>query len=95
MHMIDTKTVKKVAEIARLNLTEKEVEKFSKDLSNILGAFEDLKNVGAKNIQPTFQPVEVKNVVREDKIENSFSTDTAFSQAKNIEGKYFKGPKVV
>ena len=95
MHMIDTKTVKKVAEISRLNLSEKEAEKFSKDLSNILEAFEDLKNVGAKNIEPTFQPVEVKNVVREDRIEESFSTDTALAQTKNIEGKFFKGPKVV
>jgi len=93
--MIDKQTVEKVAEIARLNLTEKEVEKFSKDLTNILGAFEDLKNVDTKNVEPTFQPVEVKNVVREDKIENSLSSKEALSQTKNTEGKYFKGPRVV
>ena len=95
MNMIDKQTVKKVAEIARLNLTEKEIEKFSKDLSNILGAFEDLKKVDTEKIEPTFQPVEVKNVVREDKIEESFSTGTALAQTKNTEGKHFKGPKVV
>jgi len=93
--MIDKQTVEKVAEIARLNLTEKEVEKFSKDLTNILGAFEDLKKADTKNVEPTFQPVEVKNIVREDKIENSLGSKEALSQTKNTEGKYFKGPRVV
>ena len=93
--MIDQNTVKKVAEIARLNLSDKEIEKFSKDLANILEAFEDLKKADTKNVEPTFQPIEVKNVVREDKIEESFSTNEALSQTKNTEGKHFKGPKVV
>ncbi len=93
--MINKETVKKVADIARLNLEEKEVDKFSKDLTNILGAFEDLKKVDTKNIEPTFQPVEVKNVIREDQTGESFSSEKALSQTKNKEGKHFKGPKVV
>lgn len=93
--MIDEKIVKKVAGIARINLTQQEIKKFSKDLVSILDAFKDLAKVDTKNIKPAFQPIEVKNVLREDKVEKSLTQEQALSNTKNKEKKYFKGPKVV
>ncbi len=92
---MDQETVKKVSEVARLNLDEKEVKKFTKDLEGILEAFSELKKVDTDNVEPTFQPVDVKNVLREDKIEDGLSQKEALSNTKNKEDGYFKGPKAV
>ena len=93
--MVDKKTVKKVAQIARINLTEKELKKFSGDLNSILNAFKILDELNTKNVKPTFQPIEVKNVMRDDKIEKSLTQKEALSNTKNKEKKYFKGPRAL
>ncbi len=91
---ISTETVKRVARIARLNLSEKETEKFSKDLESILESFRDLERVPTKGIKPAFQPIETKNVLRKDVIEPSLTQDQALSNTKNKDKGFFKGPKV-
>lgn len=86
--------VRKVAKIARLDLTEGEVKKFSKDLNDILSAFKDLDKAKA-NVEPSFQPLEIKDVVRDDKPEDVFSQETALSNTKHKEKGFFKGPRAV
>ena len=93
--MIDEKTVLKVAQIARINLTEEEAKKFAKDLQNVLEAFETLESVDTKGIKPSFQPIEIKNVLREDTVEKSLTQKEALSNTKNKESGYFKGPKTI
>jgi len=93
--MMDRKTVKKVAEIARLRLTEKEAGKFSKDMTSILDAFKELEKADTKDVKPTFQPVPVKNVTREDVVEPCLPHSEAMANTKNKEQGSFKGPKVV
>jgi aspartyl-tRNA(Asn)/glutamyl-tRNA(Gln) amidotransferase subunit C len=92
---MDRKTVKKVAEIARLNLTEGELGRFSLDMISILDAFEVLQKVDTKKVKPTFQPVDMKNVTREDVVEPSLPQEEALANTKNKEEGHFKGPKVV
>lgn len=69
--MIDKKEVKHIAELARMGLSEKEIEKFQKELSSILDYFEALDEVKA-DVEPTFHPVErffekKLEIMREDK----------------------------
>ena len=86
----------KVAEVARLSLTPEEAKRFSDDLKNILIAFEDLSKADTENVKPAFQPIKIEDVLREDKIEESFGQEKALSQVKNNkEGGHFKGPKAV
>lgn len=87
--------IDKVAIIARLKLTEKEKKKFSKDLKDILTSFSLLDKVNTKNVEPVFQPVEVKNVTREDKTDECLTQKEALSNTKHKEKGHFKGPKVV
>jgi aspartyl-tRNA(Asn)/glutamyl-tRNA(Gln) amidotransferase subunit C len=87
-------TVKRVARIARLNLSGKELEKFSKDLESILESFQDLEKVPTKGVEPSFQPIETKNVLRKDVIEHSLTHEQALSNTKNKDKGFFKGPKV-
>lgn len=92
--MTEKPDVKRVARIARLNLSEKETEKFSKDLESILGAFKDLDKVPTKGVKPSFQPIETKNVLRKDLVEPSLKQEQALSNTKNKDKGFFKGPKV-
>ncbi len=92
---MDRKTVQKVAEIARLKLTEGEIGRFSDDMSSILDAFKVLGSVDTKRVKPTFQPVGVKNVTRDDEVEPSLPHEDAMANTENKEEGHFKGPKVV
>lgn len=65
--MISKQEVEKVAKLARLGLTEKEIQKFQKELSSILDYFEKLKEVDVSKIEPTTHSVLLESVMREDK----------------------------
>ncbi|MBW6462209.1 MAG: Asp-tRNA(Asn)/Glu-tRNA(Gln) amidotransferase subunit GatC [DPANN group archaeon] len=90
-----TERIEKVANIARLELTAEEKKNFEKDLDNILDSFKKLEKIDTTNTEPTFQPVEVKNIMRKDKIETSLKQKDALKNAKDIEEGYFKGPKAI
>ena len=93
--MVSKDVVRKVAEVARLNLSEAELTKFSEDMSSILDAFKEINKANTKDVRPTFQPVDVKNVMREDAVEPGLPQDEALANTKNKEDGFFRGPKVV
>lgn len=90
---IDKELVKRVAKNAKLELTEEEIEKFTKQLESILSAFKSIDEVDTKNVEPSFHPQEIENVWREDKPHKWEWAPLA--NTKHKEGKYFKGPKAV
>ncbi len=62
------KDVRHVAKLARLTLTDAEVERFTKDLGGIFALIEQLGEVDTKNVEPTAQVTGLQNVLREDSI---------------------------
>ena len=92
---VNEEILKKVAEVSRLNLTEEEIAKFSTDLNEVLDAFKALQEIDTKDVNPTFQPVESKNVTREDVVEPSIPRNKLLRGLKNSEDGYVKGPRVV
>ncbi|MCD6528653.1 Asp-tRNA(Asn)/Glu-tRNA(Gln) amidotransferase subunit GatC [bacterium] len=64
--MLSKEKVKHIAKLARLGLTEKEIETAQKDLSSILSYIEKLKEVDTTGIEPTSHSILVENVMRED-----------------------------
>jgi aspartyl-tRNA(Asn)/glutamyl-tRNA(Gln) amidotransferase subunit C len=93
--MIDKKTVEHVAKLARIDLTEEEIEKFSKDFKDILDTFSSLEGVDTQNVKPSFHPIEMRNVMREDKEEKCLSQEEALVNAEQKEDGLFKGPRAV
>lgn len=93
MTEINEKTVEHVARLARLKLSEEEIKKFTKQLSDVLEAFKILDKVDTKSKEPSFHPQEIKNVWREDAVE-SFKWDP-LENTKHKEGKHFRGPRIV
>jgi aspartyl-tRNA(Asn)/glutamyl-tRNA(Gln) amidotransferase subunit C len=64
--MISKEEVKHIASLARIGVDEKEIEKFSQDLSGILDWVEKLKEVNIDGVEPTAHITGVSNVTRED-----------------------------
>ncbi|MBU4154397.1 MAG: Asp-tRNA(Asn)/Glu-tRNA(Gln) amidotransferase subunit GatC [Proteobacteria bacterium] len=93
--MIDKKTVEHVAKIARLSLSEDEKEKFAKELSAVVDSFAKIKEADTEGVEPTFQPVPISNVMRDDSEEKCLSQEEALANAEHKESGYFKGPRIV
>lgn len=68
MAKITDQTVRHVAKLARLHLTDAEVERFSKQLSNVFEYIDILNEVDTENVEPTAQVTGLKNVLREDTV---------------------------
>ena len=90
---IDKHLVNRLAENAKLKLSDTEIEKFTVQLEDILKAFKSLDKVDTKNVKPSFHPQEISDVYREDKPEK-FDWDP-LANTKHKEGKNFKGPKII
>jgi aspartyl-tRNA(Asn)/glutamyl-tRNA(Gln) amidotransferase subunit C len=90
---IDKQTVKHVAKLARLNLSDEELEKFTKQLEDVLVAFKKIDSVDTKNVEPSFQPTELKNIWRDDVVE-PWEWDP-LANTKHKEKRFFKGPRIV
>jgi len=82
--------VKHIAALARLGMTEDEIEKAREQLSNILENFEVLKEVDTTNVPPTAQSINLVNVLREDKPAPSLPAEDILANAPDREGELFK-----
>jgi len=69
--MLSTEEVKKVAQLARLNLSEEELELYRGQLSSILDYVGQLKEVNTDGVEPTSQVTGLANVTREDIVEKA------------------------
>jgi aspartyl-tRNA(Asn)/glutamyl-tRNA(Gln) amidotransferase subunit C len=92
---IDRKTVEHICEVAKLELDEKEIDKYMKDLDGILEVFKQIDEVDTSSVEPAFHPYKAENVWREDKVEKKEEGWDPFSNTKLKEKGYFKGPKIV
>jgi len=66
--MLTKEEVKHIAKLARLGLTEKEVEKYQKELSAILDYIGKLKEADVSGVEPTSHSVLLENVTRKDEV---------------------------
>jgi aspartyl-tRNA(Asn)/glutamyl-tRNA(Gln) amidotransferase subunit C len=82
--------VRHIAWLARLGLSEEEVEKFSLQLSNILDNFEILKEVDTADVPPATHTIPLQNVIRKDDVADSYPQAEILSNAPKQEGDCFK-----
>lgn len=90
--------IKKVAQNARLNLTDEELEKFVPQIKEIIvDSFNKLDEFDATDTKPSFQPVEISNKFRKDEVKKGITQKEALDNvvAKLKEEGYFKGPKAM
>ena len=81
-----------VARLARLALTEDEVERLSVQLNDILAAVGKVAELDLADVPPTSHPLDVVNVFGEDEPRASLPTDAALSNAPEREDDFFRVP---
>jgi len=88
--MLTKEEVIKIAKLARIELTEKEVEKFQKELSTVLAYVDELKQVNTEGLEEVSQVTGLVNVQREDKAEGADNREEILSQAPEIKDGFYK-----
>ena len=92
---LDEATVRHVAHQARLALTDQEVACFSEQLAKILDYVEQLNEVDTSHAPPTANVRSVRNVFRDDEIPVSWAARRAMENAPQLQGPFFKVPKIL
>jgi aspartyl-tRNA(Asn)/glutamyl-tRNA(Gln) amidotransferase subunit C len=88
--MLSTEEVKKVAVLARIALTDEEVEKFRKDLSTVLDYVEELKQVETEGLEIVSQVTGLQNVQRRDESVMAENHEQIMSNAPEIKDGFYK-----
>jgi aspartyl-tRNA(Asn)/glutamyl-tRNA(Gln) amidotransferase subunit C len=79
-----------IAALARMGISEEEIEKAREQLSDILENFEVLKEIDTTDVPPTAQSINLQNVMRDDIPRDSLSQEQILANAPDREGKLFK-----
>ena len=84
-----------VAKLARLDLTESEVERLTVELDAILDAVSKVAELDLADVAPTSHPLDVVNVWADDEPHATLTRDEAFANAPSREGDLFRVPPTV
>ncbi len=87
--------VKYIADLARLKLTEKEIDYFAGQLSAIISYIDQLKEVDTANVEPTTHVMPMQNVFREDVVRPSLRSEDVMRNAPSKESSLFKVPRII
>jgi aspartyl-tRNA(Asn)/glutamyl-tRNA(Gln) amidotransferase subunit C len=87
--------VQHVARLARLVLTDDEVERFTEQLGVILEHAQDMAELQIDDVEPTAHPVPVENVLRADEVHRGLDRDEVLSQAPAAEDGRFRVPRIL
>ena len=88
-------TVKKVADLARMQLSDSELEKFTDQLEKILGYIEQLKPVDTSGVAPMSHPFDLETPLRSDNVQPSLGSEAVLASAPDSLYENFKVPQVI
>jgi aspartyl-tRNA(Asn)/glutamyl-tRNA(Gln) amidotransferase subunit C len=95
MAEIDRATVEHVARLARLGLSDDEVDRMQTQLSRILEAIEVLAAVDTSRIDPTAQVIQLENVMRDDVVHPGLTREAALANAPERADAFLRVPTVL
>ncbi|MFD1037095.1 Asp-tRNA(Asn)/Glu-tRNA(Gln) amidotransferase subunit GatC [Virgibacillus byunsanensis] len=95
MSDISKDQVKHVAHLARLAVTDHEVEQLTKDLSAIIDYADQLTELNTEGIEPTTHDQNVKNVLRKDEPRKWITKEEALKNAPDKEAGQFRVPSIL
>lgn len=87
--------VKKISHLARLAIDEADIEKYTKDLSNILDTFADMNEANVEGVEPMANPQDSMQRLRQDVVTEANARDKFQSIAPNTEAGLYLVPKVL
>ncbi len=92
---IDRASVEHVARLARLGLSDEELTRMQEQLSRILDAIEQLRDVDTSSVGPTAQVIALENVMRDDVARPSQAREAMLANAPRREGPLLRVPEVL
>jgi len=92
---LSKQTVEYVANLARIELKNEELDKISKQLESIVSFIDKLSALDVKEIEPTSNILQINSVLREDEPKPSLPLDKTLANAPAKEGPFFAVPKVI
>jgi len=92
---VDTATVRRVARLARIKVTDDEAERMTNELNSILGFVEQLNEVDVAGVEPMTSVVSVKMRRRQDVVTDGEDAEAITANAPVSEDHFFLVPKVV
>ncbi|MDC3234359.1 Asp-tRNA(Asn)/Glu-tRNA(Gln) amidotransferase subunit GatC [Prochlorococcus sp. AH-716-A06] len=95
MKRISSDEVKKVAQLARLELNENEINQHAEQLEKILEYIKQLEKINTEDVPCTTRAIEVVNVLRKDEKRNYENSEEILDLAPSRENKFFKVPKII
>jgi len=93
--MIERKDVEHVARLARLALSDAEIEKMREQLNGILAYIEKLNALATDDVEPTSHAVPMVNVMRDDAPGPCLPRDEALANAPDRAGEFFRVPRII
>lgn len=92
---ITKETLQKIASLAKLQLSEDDLEKLPHELSSIFSLVEKISQIDTVNVDPLAHPLEITQPLRADVIHQDIDVDTLESLAPNFEDSLYIVPKVI
>jgi aspartyl-tRNA(Asn)/glutamyl-tRNA(Gln) amidotransferase subunit C len=92
---ISREEVEHVARLARLELSEQEIELFREQLSAVLERAQRIQSVDLDDVEPTAHPVELRNVWRADVVVPPPESEAILANAPEREGSFFRVPRIL
>ena len=93
--MISREDVEHVARLARLALSDAEVERMREQLSGILAYIDTLRALDTAGVEPTSHAVPLVNVMRDDEPRPCLSQDEALANAPDRSDAFFRVPRII
>jgi aspartyl-tRNA(Asn)/glutamyl-tRNA(Gln) amidotransferase subunit C len=92
---ITAEQVRHVADLARLQISESDVQKLARQLADILDYMQTLEQVDTQGVTATSHAVDLTNAFREDRLQPSLSREEALANAPDPHAGGFGVPKVI
>ena len=92
---ITSDEIKKLAALSKLSIADDEMDKYSKELSDILDYVSQLKNVDTRNIEPLFNVLDQVNAPKPDEPQPSITQKLALKNAPEVSDEFFQVPEVI
>ncbi len=94
LNVITIDTVRHVAKLARLKLSEQEELMYTEQIGKILEYFDELAAIDTTGVEPMSHALPLTNVMREDEVEVTLTHDALLKNAPSTEDEFFRVPKI-
>ena len=92
---IDREEVMHVARLARLKVTDEDVDRLTGNMNSILGYIEKLEKLDTRDMEPMAHALNLPTPFREDEVRESLANDKSLANAPDRENGFFRVPRVI